>query len=628
MEAKKGAQKVKRAAPAFARTARGCKMCRTRRKKCDERYSALGVCGRCEKGGFQCDGPGVSTSTTPYTSRPPPIAPPSHSALPPLPSAPIPPFDQPHLPPLPPPYPTIFPAFLSTSSTPPSYPHPAPLPLPRPPPPLSFTAEPLYDPPLLADSAYSPSIQSFFDSLQPAVDPSAFVWATSPAPGGSGSPRLSTGSQEGSVMEQGVATHVADSELTEDALQEAQALPIYAALSDAFLTSLPPPVRDIVKRRIMDVAFSNSLSKSASIALCLLYQARSLPDDAGDQARERLIRQSTTYFDRAATRLTTTTAIPLEAQMLATLDLYLHALESNGSAAGYSVLLLADHWVTSSLGRPKLDLTTLEGLNNILFRSMAHIDILRCLCLGGRRTLFDLVGAPGSSPLPSILSSNPSEIISSEACEGTKGVPTGLILCIAATCNLAMEEEGMEENEWRRRGEEIERCIKGWKPVVITPERLAGEEGIKVLDDFATHEMWRYAALIHLYQSIFHYGPLQPSILTSLSQLLTFGSRHSASILALDSPSPSTPTLNAHSHLPTCGAVERACPWFFAATVALDGKDREMCKEALGRGRPETLAQSNLAAAERLWELSDERGWPVSDWRSALAREGRYVAFL
>lgn len=284
-----------------------------------------------------------------------------------------------------------------------------------------------------------------------------------------------------------------DSELLEDALNEAHAVPIYAALSDTFLSSLPPPVRDIVKRRIMDVAFSNDLSKSASIALCLLYQARTLPD--GDQARERLTEQSTSYFDRAAAKLTTTTAIPLEAQILATLDLFLHALEGNGAAAGYSVLLLADHWITSSLGRPKLDLTTLEGLNNILFRSIAHIDILRCLCLGNRRTLFDLVGTPGSSPLPSILSSNPAEVVSSEACEGTKGVPTGLVLCIAATCNLAIEEERMEKTEFRRRGEEIERRIKGWKPVVITPEKLAGEEGIKVLDDFATHEMWRYVSV-------------------------------------------------------------------------------------------------------------------------------------
>lgn len=38
------------------------------------------------------------------------------------------------------------------------------------------------------------------------------------------------------------------------------------------------------------------------------------------------------------------------------------------------------------------------------------------------------------------------------------------------------------------------------------------------------------------------------------------------------------------------------------------------------------LAQGNLEALERVWQLTDERGWTV-DWRETLANEGRHIAF-
>jgi hypothetical protein len=39
-----------------------------------------------------------------------------------------------------------------------------------------------------------------------------------------------------------------------------------------------------------------------------------------------------------------------------------------------------------------------------------------------------------------------------------------------------------------------------------------------------------------------------------------------------------------------------------------------------------SLAQGNLDALERVWQLTDERGWTV-DWRTVLASEGRHIAF-
>ena len=79
----------------------------------------------------------------------------------------------------------------------------------------------------------------------------------------------------------------------------------------------------MVKARMMDVAFSNELSKSSAMAICLLYRARmSSTTDSTPEARQRLITESDQYFNKAVQQLQATD-IPLEAQILACLDLEL-----------------------------------------------------------------------------------------------------------------------------------------------------------------------------------------------------------------------------------------------------------------------------------------------------------------
>lgn len=73
---------------------------------------------------------------------------------------------------------------------------------------------------------------------------------------------------------------------------------------------------------MMDVAFSNELSKSSCMALCLLYRARMSTQDGAPEVRQRLLNQSDEYFNHAVQQLQTGD-IPLEAQLLAVFDLEL-----------------------------------------------------------------------------------------------------------------------------------------------------------------------------------------------------------------------------------------------------------------------------------------------------------------
>lgn len=134
------------------------------------------------------------------------------------------------------------------------------------------------------------------------------------------------------------ASHASD---VDDADDLTASRPVYDALNDTFFASLPAPVRDVVKRRIGDLAFTSSspaLTKAACMAVCLLYRARMVAgtsssggaDTASAKARERLLSRSNDYFAKAVDQLQkqsgksgTAGAVPLEAQILATFDLQL-----------------------------------------------------------------------------------------------------------------------------------------------------------------------------------------------------------------------------------------------------------------------------------------------------------------
>ena len=154
--------------------------------------------------------------------------------------------------------------------------------------------------------------------------------------------------------------------------------------------------------------------------------------------------------------------------------------------------MLGDYFIQQQLGtRPSIDLLTLSGEATILLRCFACIDVVRCMSLGGRRTLFEFIGAPGATPTAETGSKDPSEM-TSEVLSAVMGLPVGIVIAMAGTCNLAMDEGTMEKDIFERKAREIEKSIKEWRPVPITPEQA--EDSIRVMDAFVTHEMWRHVS--------------------------------------------------------------------------------------------------------------------------------------
>jgi hypothetical protein len=417
-----------------------------------------------------------------------------------------------------------------------------------------------------------------------------------------------------------------------------------ANLNDDFYQSIPKPLREIVKLQTGDVAASHELTRAASMALVLVYRARSQPDGGAD-AQAALLKQSDLYFNQAVAHLETA-SIPLEAQLIAMADMQvrqptrnnhnnvtdqaiqLHQFDQAGAAAAYAILLVGELFVNQALGpRPSLDLVAIADPSggHIGMFMFVFADVLRSICLPRQRTIFNFVGLPGEGDEVS------EEPALSAAYNTHLGLPTGLLLCFAAASNLSADlAEGLELQIVKKKAAAIEEAIRAWKS--SPPD--SGLDSITFVDTVATQEMWRQvsrlflpvldrllklavssqAALIYLYQSVYHVGALSVVVRQALQQILQLGARKI-------SP-PKVEDVNSMY----AGSV-RACPWFLAATVALSESDRDLCRQGLSVCGPQKAYQDNLKAVERIWEMTDVAGWPV-DWKEVAERESLFIAFL
>lgn len=136
------------------------------------------------------------------------------------------------------------------------------------------------------------------------------------------------------------------------------------------MSSLPRPIAELLRARLGSEAVA-SATEPASLALCLLYHARSLPDR--NDVRQRLINQSYAYYQKAVDRLCDEQhqSVPLDAKLIAIFDLYTHQLEAHGAAAGHAVTMIADLFICEVHGpRPTLDLSAINTASDWLL--VAH----------------------------------------------------------------------------------------------------------------------------------------------------------------------------------------------------------------------------------------------------------------
>lgn len=78
-----------------------------------------------------------------------------------------------------------------------------------------------------------------------------------------------------------------------------------------------------------------------------------------------------------------------------------------------------------------------------------------------------------------------------EACRAFLGLPVELMLCFAATSNLAaVEDSEMDREEAERRGRGIEKALRDWRPNPPDAEALADEGAF--VTAVVTQELWRH----------------------------------------------------------------------------------------------------------------------------------------
>ncbi|GAA5851714.1 hypothetical protein JCM8547_001183 [Rhodosporidiobolus lusitaniae] len=410
--------------------------------------------------------------------------------------------------------------------------------------------------------------------------------------------------------------------LAEPAQGDAQDLDLrYNVVNSGYFRSLPEPARQAVCSQIYDIAVSSSLGRCAGMSMVMLYrlrlQQRSTATDASRlaESEEWLLAQSHHFFRCALEHIQT--PIPLDAKIVATLDLQTQQFDQHGAAAANAMLLLGECFVKQDFGpTPSLDLATAS----IPLLTFLWADCLRCICIPGRRPVFALPSLPGDLNDSSTLVQGVTDV----ACQVQVhlGLPVGLMLALCAVANLAVAKDALPAAVVDTKAAAIEQAIRTWTPPPPDAHELA--EGLGYLDRVRTAEQWRQASLIHLYQAVHQHGALSPVLRQARREILTIaaGVFDRLSSRSTSSASPRPP---AHDDYIGSHSVQ-AVPLFLAGTVTHSVADRELVLRGLEHCGVQKGYRDAASALECIWRASDVKGWGT-DWRALLQAEKHFVGF-
>jgi hypothetical protein len=170
---------------------------------------------------------------------------------------------------------------------------------------------------------------------------------------------------------------------------------------------------------------------------------------------------------------------------------------------------------------------------------------------------------------------------------------------IAGIANLAQDvKQGLvNPTDFGRRRDALETATRSWRPSTDSPWpgsmphgiEEAADDSVRTMEHMTTAEMWRHAALIYLYQTLDHHGPLHPLIRRSVAQLLALGSRDATQAQALAAQGFSTSSLTTaekYKHVFNITHNERAMQWFVCGTCVVSPAEREFCRAGMKQTRP------------------------------------------
>ncbi|GAA6032983.1 hypothetical protein JCM8097_000083 [Rhodosporidiobolus ruineniae] len=444
--------------------------------------------------------------------------------------------------------------------------------------------------------------------------------------------------------------------------------PLYGELTQEFMTGLPKAVVNITVTLFNRVAASNAVGRNAAKAMSLLYRRHQLQQEQSPasspasvsspptEEETRLLATARSHYEKAL-EMFHSSSLPLEAKLLAGFDLASYEHDQYGIGPTEKIFNAIEEAVQEQLGpRPLLKLHPLNEPLDLLLVMLANLDVTACMYEKKRRTLFRYPGLPGQPLPPYSTAAPPGPSVTSPPWTPPRcdiqlhfGLPTAIFLCIAAINQLEVDRDTTSAEEVYRRANEIERAIREW-PGLGTADPQERADAALWLEMVGTAEMWRYAAIIYLNQAVYSRGPVSKAISDATQQILSTGalllhprapvisliqnSSSSSSALTRPSSASSTPSSSfsprtapspSSKYCPT--GAWRCGPWFMAGTCTMLPADRDLVRQGLRASGDQAGIRDCLKGLERIWQVQDEEGYPVKDWREFLEKEGLKVGF-
>jgi len=397
----------------------------------------------------------------------------------------------------------------------------------------------------------------------------------------------------------------------------------YVTLNSLYLYSVPRRTRDLLAEHLRFSCARDDLARASASTWSASHYAALLA--SGGDPRQAEFADKAARFYHKALELVHDRAYPLVNRLHALLDMRLGQLDHQPAGTANFLLSVGDQFVLEERGtQPRINFGQSVGMLEGILHIFAYADVLRTVAQPGRRTLFALEddparAVPAAEPQPvegdeltSLMLS--SDAVLSEAPGVHLGLPRGLLVCLAATTNLACDAPTLAHDQLARRADPILARLAAWTPAPAPP-RESSDSSVQRVVEVAEQEAWRQAGFIYAYTALYRMGPLDTPVRSAVRQAVRL-----AGVLAL-------PDVGEGEVGAVFGARAQAAVWFLVGMVAVTAEEREACRarlRACGEGR---VWRGNREVVEAWWSRTGENG-VAEGWREACEREGWAVAFM
>ncbi|CAE7225623.1 unnamed protein product [Rhizoctonia solani] len=295
---------------------------------------------------------------------------------------------------------------------------------------------------------------------------------------------------------------------------------------------------------------------------------------------QQLINAATTSIQLEMTQ----PGMPISARFAGLSVVLLYHYYSGNLGAYVSCIDAAAPMVKALVSSHPVEFHGLRGAETIDIRSFVWCDIFTAIAASRpTRLVYDcnaeiLLHKNQMGP-------NPADMTLDIGLEWMCGLPDAMLMLIIQVINLSHSPLSRPERLVHAAG--IEKALRDWK---VWPSKTTNS--IMRIQRMGAQEIWRYFAILYLYQAIHQAPPSHEVVRQSVGQIFKLGS-----MLRL-------------GHNPDCLLT---VPYFVAGTFAISVQHRQFFRKRLLSCGIETYGQTLVKGLEELWQKSLDTG-KYNDW--------------